>query len=236
MGDDDRSLVYGVGNFQRMSRYDQGGCGGADCQSWGGHGFMKCMSEVGRLARESVPDTKIVVSTWYMDAEAWRSVGETLKARPGMADTIAMEEMTGVSASPLRDAASYGLPVLGFPSSEGISKDLTNAVSAQLDWSDRPAEETVKLEQGWFPSRGAKPQDEPGAEEASETVNLVDTRLTPQARRSWRQLYLRSLLDAELAGSAGPPNDAANGAFAGLIKIYHAHNAEPHVRPPLPQA
>lgn len=295
--------------------YDQGGCGCADCQPWGGHGFMKCVAEVGRLARERIPDTKIIVSAWYMDAKEWRSVSETLKARAGLADAIMMEEMTGVSEPPFQDAARCGLPVLGFPEismhdtfpwggfgatpltrraekqwnrvkpyvaggfpySEGIYEDLTKAVYAQLYWNDRPAEETVKeyvsyefspdsveqiagvvktlernhhfrwwpgklegvkVEMDWFPSRGAKPQDDPGAEEAYETVKLVDARLTPQARRSWRwrQLYLRALLDAELAGNGGAPNDAANAAFAELIEIYHAHDAEPHVRPPLPQA
>ena len=94
----------------------------------------------------------------------------------------------------------------------------------------------VKLDLNWFPSRGAKPQADPGAEEAYATVRAIDAKLTPQARRSWRwrQLYLRALLDAELKANGGKPNDRCNEAFAELIKIYHAENASPAVRPPLP--
>ena len=52
----------------------------------------------------------------------------------------------------------------------------------------------------------------------------------------WRHLYLRALLDAELKANGGTPNDACYEAFAELIDIYHAHDTEPHVRPPLPEA
>ena len=53
----------------------------------------------------------------------------------------------------------------------------------------------VKLDLNWFPSRGAAPQADPGAEEAYATVRQVDAELTPQARQSWRwrQLYLPRL-------------------------------------------
>ena len=164
----------------------------------------------------------------------------------------------------------------GFPYSEGIYEDVTKAVYAQLYWSDRAVDDTlreyiafeyspdvvdevlevidtlernhrfrwwpgklegVKLAQNWFPSRGAQPQADPGAEEAYAAMQRADARLPPRARRSWRwrQLYLRALLDAELKGNGGRPNARCDEAFAELIEIYHAHNAEPHVRPPLPR-
>jgi hypothetical protein len=65
----------------------------------------------------------------------------------------------------------------------------------------------------------------------------VDNLLTPQAKTAWRwrQLYLRTLLDAELKANGGKPNDTCNEAFAELIKIYHAENAIGTVRPPLPK-
>jgi len=96
--------------------------------------------------------------------------------------------------------------------------------------------EGVKLDLNWFPSRGAKPRADPGAEEAYAAVQRVDAKLTPQARQSWRwrQLYLRALLDAELKANGGKPNDRCKAAFAELIEIYHAENANPAVRPPLP--
>lgn len=103
-------------------------------------------------------------------------------------------------------------------------------------WRWWPGElEGVKLDLDWFPSRGAPPQADPGAGEAYQTVQRLDARLSPQARQSWRwrQIYLRALLDAELKTNGGKPNARCNGAFAELIRIYHARNANPAVRPPL---
>ena len=96
--------------------------------------------------------------------------------------------------------------------------------------------EGVKLDLNWFPSRGAKPQADPGAEEAYASVQKIDKKLAPRVRKSWRwrQLYLRALLDAELNANGGSPNDRCNKAFAELIAIYHAQNANPAIRPPLP--
>jgi hypothetical protein len=95
--------------------------------------------------------------------------------------------------------------------------------------------EGVKLDLDWFPSRGVKPQADPGAEEAFELAQQIDAELSPQARRAWRwrQLFLRALLDAELKKNHGSPNEACRGAFAELIGIYHAENANPCMRPPL---
>ncbi len=94
----------------------------------------------------------------------------------------------------------------------------------------------VPLELNWFPSYGEAPRADPGAEQAYATMQEVNARLTPQARTSWRwrQLYLRALLDSELKTNGGSPTARCNAAFAELIQIYHAENANPHVRPPLP--
>jgi hypothetical protein len=69
----------------------------------------------------------------------------------------------------------------------------------------------VKLTQDWFPSRGAKPQADPSAEEACATVQQVEAKLSPPARQSWRsrQLLLHATLDAELKKN-GDPTIAAN--------------------------
>jgi len=105
-------------------------------------------------------------------------------------------------------------------------------------WRWWPGElEGVKLDLNWFPSRGAKPQADPGAEEAYAAMQRIDGLLTPQAKKSWRwrQLYLRALLDSELKTNGGKPNERCNEAFAELIKLYHAENANPAVRSPLPK-
>jgi hypothetical protein len=290
--------------------YDQGGCECAECKPWGSRGFMKCVAEVGRLARQKMPGTKIGLATWLMDNGEWSGVRERLAAEPGLADELVHEP----GHCPAIDPKALRLPIVGFPEismhetfpwggfgatpltaraeaqwngvrsysaggfpySEGIYEDLTKAACAQLYWSDRPAAETVKeyiafefspdvvedvagvvktleqnhhwrwwpgelegvpLEMNWFPSKGVAPRPDPGAEEAFATMQRVDARLTPQARRSWRwrQLYLRALLDAGLKANGGKPDDRCNEAFAELIRIYHAEDAISAVRPPLPK-
>ncbi|MCP4211914.1 MAG: hypothetical protein GY764_10615 [Halieaceae bacterium] len=289
--------------------YDQGGCGCAECRPWGAKGYMKCVREVGKLAREKMPGVEILMSMWYIDENEWRGIREQLTGDKGLVDGIVSEPGPhGIRIAP----NDLGLPLIGFPEismhgtfpwggfgatpltararsqwngvkathaggfpySEGIYEDLTKVVFSQLYWNDRPVEETVKeyiayefspdvveevagvvktlernhhmrwwpgklegvkLEMNWFPSRGAKPQADPGAEEAYATMKRVDKKLSPQTRTSWRWriLYLRALLDAELKTNAGKPNELCNQAFAELIEIYHAQDAIPGVRPPL---
>ena len=333
-GNDERGLVAGVGKFLRTSRYDkggftpgtwrgtsvptrqargiydQGGCGCAECKPWGSKGFMKCVEEVGNLARTKLPGTKVVLSTWMIDQGEWSGMLEQFARTKGLADEILFEPSVG----PRIDPKNPGLPMFGFPEismhntfpwggfgatpltahaqgqwnaakgasrggfpySEGIYEDLTKAVYSQFYWNDQTAAETlkeyiafeyspdvvdeiagvvktleqnhhwrwwpgelegVKLEMDWFPSKGAKPQADPGAEDAYATMRRIDGLLTPQAKQAWRwrQLYLRALLDAELKANGGKPNERCNAAFAELIKIYHAENANPAVRPPLPK-
>jgi hypothetical protein len=93
----------------------------------------------------------------------------------------------------------------------------------------------VKLQYDWFPSRGAKPQADPGAEEAYAAVKLVDAKLPLWARSSWRWriLYLRALLDSELKTNPMKPTSACEEAFRELNKIYGlTDKADPAVRPP----
>jgi hypothetical protein len=304
--------------------YDPGYCGCAECKPWGSKGFMKCVEEVGKLARQKMPGTKILLSTWYMDQAELTSVMKQLGERKNLVDGLVNEGniLPGASglggvdqqpsgASPL---LNHGLPVVGFPEismhntfpwggfgatpltaraqaqwnaqkkgvdggfpySEGIYEDLTKIVYSQFYWNDQSAADTVKeyiafefspdvvadvagviktleqnhhlrwwpgklegvkLQMDWFPSKGTKPQADPGAEEAYATMQRVDGLLTPQAKKAWRwrQLYLRALLDSELKTNGGKPNERCNEAFAELIKIYHAENADPAVRPPLPR-
>ncbi len=270
---------------------------------------MKCVREIGPLAREKIPGTKIFLSTWFMREDEWLGIRTQLAQDKELFDGIVSEPGTygfvidpedhglpmvgfpeismhetfpwgGFGATPLTarartqwDATKTSL-CGGFPYSEGIYEDLTKVVYSQLYWDDRPVNETireyvafefaphvvdevsdvvkvlernhhmrwwpgkldgVKLCMNWFPSREAKPQADPAAEEAFAKMKHVDNLLPPRARKGWRwrQLYLRTLLDAELKINGGKPNNACNQAFAELIDTYHVHNAEPHVRPPL---
>ena len=291
--------------------YDQGGCGCAECKPWGSKGFMKCVREVGKLARKKLPGAEIFLSTWCLDNNEWQGIKGQLALEKKLVDGIISEpgefglpikpeehglpmvgfpEISmhetfpwgGFGATPLTARsqgqwnAAKGISSGGFPYSEGLFEDLTKAVYSQFYWNDQPAAETVKeyiafefspdvegdvagviktleqnhhwrwwpgelegvpLEMNWFPSYGAQPQADPGAEEAYATMQEVATRLTPKARTSWRwrQLYLRALLDSELKTNGGSPNTRCNRAFAELIQIYHAENAIGTVRPPLPK-
>jgi len=93
----------------------------------------------------------------------------------------------------------------------------------------------ANIPEHWIDSRGAKPQADPGAEEAWAAVQAVDQVLPARARTSWRWrlVYLRALLDAELKATGNQPNSRCNAAFAELIRIYHAEHAHPVLRPPV---
>ncbi|MCX6927601.1 MAG: hypothetical protein NT154_30990 [Verrucomicrobia bacterium] len=129
---------------------------------------------------------------------------------------------------------------VAFEFSPEVESDMLKVIATleqNHHWRWWPGElEGVKLDLDWFPSRGAQPQPDPGAEEAFAAVQRVDGKLSPAARQSWRwrQVYLRALLDAELKSNGGKPNARCNEAFAELIRIYHAENANPALRPPLP--
>jgi hypothetical protein len=285
---------------------------------------MKCFEEVGNMAREKMPGTRILLSTWFMDSKELAAVMKILGERKDLADGLINEGsvlpapsgLAAVDRQPGTDppVLRHELPVVGFPEismhetfpwggfgatpltaraqaqwnarkdtlaggfpySEGIYEDITKVVYSQFYWNDRPAAETVReyiafefspdvvedvesvirtlernhrmrwwpgklegvpLEMNWFPSRGAKPRDDPGAEEAYATMRKLDAILTPRAKESWRwrQLYLRALLDSELKTNGGRPNELCNEAFAELIEIYHAENAIGALRPPLPK-
>ena len=139
-----------------------------------------------------------------------------------------------------RPAAETVREYLAFEFSPDVVDEVAGVVKTleqNHHWRWWPGElEGVKLEMDWFPSSGAKPQADPGAEEAYAAMQRVDGLLTPQAKKAWRwrQLYLRALLDSELKSNGGKPNDRCNEAFAELIKIYHAENASDTIRPPLP--
>jgi hypothetical protein len=74
-----------------------------------------------------------------------------------------------------------------------------------------------------------------GAGEAWELLQEANCKLLPEARKAWRWriVYLRGLIDNELAASGGVVTEACDEAFRELFAIYHAENAEYAVRPPV---
>jgi hypothetical protein len=73
-----------------------------------------------------------------------------------------------------------------------------------------------------------------GADEAYRLLRDAETTLSPQARDSWRWrvLFLRAMIDAELAAHDFAPTQKCYAAFEELTRIYHARHAETWVAPP----
>jgi hypothetical protein len=94
----------------------------------------------------------------------------------------------------------------------------------------------IKLTLDWFPCKGAKLQEDPGAEQAYAIMQTVDRKLPSRAKSSWRwrTLYIRTMLDAELKANRGYPNEKCNEGFRELAKIYHTSSkTDPCLRPPV---
>lgn len=88
----------------------------------------------------------------------------------------------------------------------------------------------------WFPSRDAKPQADPGAEEAFAQLRRADEALPDWGRQAWRWriLYARALLDAELKSNGGRPTPACLDAFRELDRLYRVtERTDTVVRAPL---
>ncbi|HOH51654.1 MAG TPA: sialidase family protein [Candidatus Hydrogenedentes bacterium] len=137
----------------------------------------------------------------------------------------------------------------GMPYSEGIFEDMNKAVCFRFYWDrDALAEATLReyvsyefspavaddvlaavrlLEEAWQ-ERGPK------SVEAFELLKKADAALPQWAREGWRWriLYLRGLIDSELARNGGKmEGDTLRAAFNELTDIYHAADALPSVRP-----
>jgi hypothetical protein len=141
----------------------------------------------------------------------------------------------------------------GTPYSEGIYEDINKAICSQFYWDpQRSAIETVREYAAFeyspavadnvvsvvqiFEQNHQRKQIGPSADEAFGRVKDIETKLTPQARKSWRWriFYLRALIDRELFRTKGKlEGNALQDAFGELTAIYHAEHAHSMpIRPP----
>jgi hypothetical protein len=81
-------------------------------------------------------------------------------------------------------------------------------------------------------------KDAAGMDETWRLIEQADAQLTPYARASWRWriLYLRALIDFELAHNDFSLSDRCEEALRELTEIYHAHQAGCVVSPPTREA
>jgi hypothetical protein len=140
----------------------------------------------------------------------------------------------------------------GFPYSEGVYEDMNKVICNQLYWApDRPTIEAVKEYIAFefspemvddltavvtaFESNHLRDHVGSSAVTAFQLMERAEAKLTPQARRSWRWrlFYIRALIDQELyRKSLGQGSDEAfRRAYEELVKILHAENAWPMLRP-----
>lgn len=77
-----------------------------------------------------------------------------------------------------------------------------------------------------------------GVDEAYALLQQVDGQLAPHVRSAWRWriLYLRALVDYELAHNGFAISERCEDAFRELTEIYHAQKAGPWVAPPTREA
>lgn len=123
------------------------------------------------------------------------------------------------------------------PEITGEALGVIRTLEQNHHWRYWPGElEGVKLGMNWFPSRDAKPQADPGAEEAYAAVKKADAQLPAWARNSWRWriLYIRAMLDSELKTNGGKPNEICMAGFRELMEIYHVTDkTDPCMKPPI---
>ena len=94
--------------------YDQGDCGTANCQPWGSNGFIKCASNISRIAKEKLPGVKIILSTWYFDRVEWKGLIDTITAGAKWMDMI-MAEKINSKYKGIFGSVPGNLPIVGFP-------------------------------------------------------------------------------------------------------------------------
>lgn len=103
---------------------------------------------------------------------------------------------------------------------EILEKNIKHSVKKQDDIYYLPMERSADADKAWMLLKNA------------------DRRLSSQARKSWRWriLYLRGLIDAELAANDFRITERCEDAFGELVGIYHAERAALVVSPPTKEA
>ena len=113
-------------DFVAFGPYDQGGCTCEKCSPWGGNGFLKVTREASKLARECLPNVKIVLFAWLFDyfvGEEWESLAKALETESPWFDYIEWDYNTTCNTgtdfilSPYiaENGVPGNIPMLGFP-------------------------------------------------------------------------------------------------------------------------
>lgn len=140
----------------------------------------------------------------------------------------------------------------GLPYSEGIFEDINKVIFARFFWDKStratdavrdyiayeygpagvdPVSEAIALLEQNYPFATWQREN---VERATNLILQADAQLDPRARASWRWriLYLRALIDYELATHANEVTDRCDAAYEELIRIFHLEEGWFCVTPP----
>lgn len=113
-------------DFVWFGPYDQGGCTCAECRPWGGNGFLKTCRESAAVARQCLPNVRIIIFAWlyeYFTNDEWKGLSAAIAEDTSWADVIMWDYNTtcDTGAAFIFDAylKQHGvpgdLPLIGFP-------------------------------------------------------------------------------------------------------------------------
>jgi hypothetical protein len=66
--------------FMWIWPYDQGGCGCSECRPWGSNGYLRTAQQLSRLVRQKLPETQVILSTWFFDETDWQGLTDSLRS------------------------------------------------------------------------------------------------------------------------------------------------------------
>lgn len=96
--------------------YDQGGCGCPECHPWATNGFLKTFKPLAALARQKLPDIRVVLGTWFFDESDWHGLTNALNnAACPQPDYITADSVGDYPSFALDKTLRGGVPLLNFP-------------------------------------------------------------------------------------------------------------------------
>jgi hypothetical protein len=108
-----------VVDFIVLWPYDQGGCGCDKCTPWGSNGYLKLSKKITQLAREKIPNIKIILSTWLYDCVEdegeWGGLAGAFNAEKPWVDYIQADSHEAFPKYLKENPVPGNLPLLNFP-------------------------------------------------------------------------------------------------------------------------
>ena len=99
--------------------YDQGGCACEKCKPWGANGYLKVCEAKARIAKDRIPNVKILMSTWLFDygkdQGEWQGLADAFKGGVDWCDYLQADSHETYPKFPLEKGVPGNLPLLNFP-------------------------------------------------------------------------------------------------------------------------